>query len=261
MNEVLFEATGLTRRYRTSGRQHTAVDGVDLTVHAGATLGIVGESGSGKSTLLRMLLALDAPDAGTVHYRGHALRASHSRSLQWFRREVQTVFQDPRGSLDPRWTVGRSIAEPLRCLGVDGDHAGRVAEVLAAVGLDPEMAGRYPHEFSGGQCQRIALARAIAPGPRVLIGDEPVSAVDISTRAQVLDLLARLVRERGLTLIFVSHDLGVVRYLCEDVVIFRAGRIVERGAAQAVFTDPAHAYTRKLIDSVPRLPALPGGAP
>lgn len=251
MTEVLFEATGLTRRYR----RHTAVDDVDLTVRAGAALGIVGESGSGKSTLLRMLLALEEPDSGSVRYRG---REVHAGALRWFRREVQAVFQDPRGSLNPRWTIGRSIAEPLRCLGIDGDHAGRVAEVLADVGLDPGIAGRHPHEFSGGQCQRIALARAIAPGPRVLIGDEPVSAVDIATRAQVLDLLARLVRERELTLIFVSHDLGVVRHLCDDVVIFRAGRVVERGPAEDVFAAPSDAYTRKLIDSVPRMPAPPG---
>jgi peptide/nickel transport system ATP-binding protein len=230
------------------------VDGVDLTVPSGATLGIVGESGSGKSTLLRMLLALEEPDSGMVHYRGSALRASDPLSLRKFRREVQLVFQDSRGSLNPRWTVGRSLAEPLKHLGITGNHADRVAEVLAKVGLDPDVVDRYPHELSGGQCQRIALARAIAPGPRVLVGDEPVSAVDVSTRAQILDLLSNLVREQELTLIFVSHDLGVVRYLCEDVVIFREGRIVERGASAEVFANPQHAYTRKLIASVPRLP-------
>ncbi|KAA5830605.1 ABC transporter ATP-binding protein [Saccharopolyspora hirsuta] len=250
MTEVLFEATGLTRRYR----QCTAVDDVDLAVRAGAALGIVGESGSGKSTLLRMLLALEEPDSGAVRYRGHELRAGDAGKLRWFRREVQAVFQDPRGSLNPRWTVGRSIAEPLGCLGLDGDHAERVTEVLADVGLEPDVADRHPHEFSGGQCQRIALARAIAPGPRVLIGDEPVSAVDISTRAQVLELLGRLVRERELTLIFVSHDLGVVRHLCDDVVIFRAGRAVERGPAAEVLTTPSQPYTRRLVDSVPRMP-------
>jgi ABC-type glutathione transport system ATPase component len=254
VTEVMFKATGLARSYRAAGRTHAAVDGVDLTVLSGATLGIVGESGSGKSTLLRMLLALEESDSGTVHYRGRALRANDPVSLRGFRREVQLVFQDSRGSLNPRWTVGSSIAEPLKYLGTTGNHADRVAEVLAAVELDLEVVDRYPHELSGGQCQRIALARAIAPGPRVLVGDEPVSAVDVSTRAQLLDLLARLVREQELTLIFVSHDLGVVRYLCDDIVIFREGRIVEQGASVEVFANPRNAYTRKLIAAVPRLP-------
>ncbi|GLW10989.1 ABC transporter ATP-binding protein [Microtetraspora sp. NBRC 13810] len=260
----LLEAVGLRRGYplpRTSltGRRarREAVRDVSLRVEEGAALGIVGESGAGKSTLVRLLLALDRPDAGTVRYRGREVRPGRPSSLRWFRREAQIVLQDPMSSLDPRMTVARAVAEPLRALGVAGDRAAtaaRVAEVLTAVGLEPEMGRRYPHEFSGGQRQRIAIARALAPRPRILVGDEPVSALDVSVRAQVLDLLARLAATEGLTLIVVSHDLGVVRHLCDQVLILHEGAVAEHGPTARVLTDPAHPYTRRLLDAVPRLP-------
>lgn len=230
-----------------------ALDGVDLNVEAGRSVGIVGESGSGKSTLLRLLLGLDSPTAGTVRYRGEVLDRRDRGLLRRLRRDVQVVFQDPRSSLDPRMTVGAAIAEPLRSLKIPGDHRARVAEVLLAVGLDPDVIGRYPAQFSGGQRQRIAIARALAPAPSVLIADEPVSALDVSVRAQVVALLDRLRAEQGLTLVLVSHDIGIVGQLCEDTVVLHQGRVVERGATGQVLADPAEAYTRRLLAAVPRL--------
>ncbi|GAA2879606.1 ABC transporter ATP-binding protein [Streptosporangium fragile] len=261
MSGPLLEATGLHRSYplpRTSvtgPRSHRhAVRGVDLVLTEGSALGVVGESGAGKSTLLRLLLGLDRPDRGSVRYRGREVRPGSPATLRWFRREVQVVLQDPMSSLDPRMRIGRAVAQPLRSLGVPGDHGARVAEVLAAVGLEPEMGGRYPHEFSGGQRQRIAIARALAPRPKVLVGDEPVSALDVSVRARILDLLAGFVTTEGLSLIIVSHDLGVVRHLCDQVLILHDGTVAERGPAAGVLDRPAHPYTRRLLDAVPRLP-------
>jgi peptide/nickel transport system ATP-binding protein len=259
--EPLFEATGLGRSYRlprTSpfgppGVRH-AVRDVSLRLADGAALGIVGESGSGKSTLVRLLLGLDRPDAGTVRYRGRPVVAGRPRALRWFRREVQVVFQDPAGSLDPRMTVGAAVAEPLACLGVPGDHGERVDEVLRAVDLDPDVRGRYPHEFSGGQRQRIAIARALAPRPRVLVGDEPVSALDVAVRAQILDLLGTLAERHHLGLVLVSHDVGVVARLCDQIAVMRGGTVVEQGATGDVLSRPAHPYTRALLAAVPRLP-------
>nr|WP_261558189.1 ATP-binding cassette domain-containing protein [Frankia tisae] len=257
----LFEAEGLGRSYRlprTSpfgppGVRH-AVHEVTLRLADGAALGIVGESGSGKSTLVRLLLGLDRPDAGTVRYRGRPVVPGRPRALRWFRREVQVVFQDPAGSLDPRMTVGAAVAEPLACLGVPGDHRERVDEVLRAVDLDPDVRGRYPHEFSGGQRQRIAIARALAPRPRVLVGDEPVSALDVAVRAQILDLLGRLAQRHRLGLVLVSHDVGVVARLCDQIAVMRDGTLVEQGATDAVLSRPAHPYTQALLAAVPRLP-------
>ena len=262
MTASLLTGAGLTRHYplpRTSlfGPRATrvALDGVDVAIAEGASLGIVGESGSGKSTLVRILLGLDRPTSGTVHYRGRPIEPGRPRRLRWFRREAQIVLQDPLSSLDPRMTIASIIREPLVCLDVEEDHDARITEVLAAVGLDPAWRSRYPHEFSGGQQQRIAIARAIAPRPQLLVGDEPVSSLDVSVRVQILDLLRQLATDYDLTLVLVSHDLGVVRYLCDDVMVLRDGVAVERGRTAEVFSSPQHDYTRSLLAAVPRLPA------
>jgi peptide/nickel transport system ATP-binding protein len=232
-----------------------ALRGVDLELRAGQNLGIVGESGSGKSTLVRLLLALDRADAGTVRYRGRPVVAGPPRALRWFRREVQVVLQDPFASLDPRLRIGAIVSEPLECLRVPGHHRARVDEVLAAVELDPDSRDRYPHEFSGGQRQRIAIARALAPGPRVLVGDEPLSALDVAVRAQVANLLESLATDLGLTLVLVSHDLGAVARLCQQTAVMRDGEIVEYGPTAQVLDDPSHPYTQRLLSAVPRLPS------
>ena len=255
-----FEVTGVTRVFRSgAGEAVRAVDGVDLTVRPGQRLGIVGESGSGKSTLVRMMAALLAPTSGSIRFRGAEIAGLGERGLGELRRRVQMVFQDPRSSLDPRMRVGRIIAEPLRSPALRSEGMGRaerlrrVEEVMARVGLEPEMAARYPHEFSGGQRQRIAIARALAPGPSVLIADEAVSALDVSVRALVLNLIVDRVRDEGLALVFVSHDLAVVRHVCDSVVVMNAGRIVESGPVERVYADPQHPYTRELLASVPSI--------
>lgn len=261
MSELL-RARGVTRRFRLprstpfEGRRwFTALDDADLDVAEGQTLGIIGESGSGKTTLVRILLALDAPTAGSVSIGGREVRASASaRSLHWLRRETGIVFQDPYASLDPRMSVGRAIAEPLWALGLPGDRRARVAEVLEQVGLDADMADRYPHEFSGGQRQRIAIARAIVHRPRLLIGDEPLSALDVTVRAQILALLARLRAETNMAMILVSHDIGVVQSMCDDVVVMKDGRIIEEGPTEGVLLQPKAAYTRRLLAAIPTIP-------
>jgi peptide/nickel transport system ATP-binding protein len=220
----------------------TAVDDVSFDLFRGETLGVVGESGSGKTTLMRLLIGLLEPDQGRITYFGSARR-----------REVQMVFQDPATSLDPRMRVGASIGEPLRALHIGGDHQARIDALLTEVGLEPDMARRYPHEFSGGQRQRIAIARALAPHPRILLADEPASALDVSVRAQVLNLLEDLRLELGLTLVLVSHDLSVVRQLSDRLLVMRAGQVVESGPTDTVFRAPSHPYTRLLLDSIPRL--------
>ena len=254
-------ASGLTRRYAlprenlfAPRREMTALAPTDLEIADGEAIGVIGESGSGKSTLIRLLLGLDTPTAGTVTFDDRRVDARASaRSLHWLRRETGIVFQDPYASLDPRMTIERIVAEPLWALGIPGDHAARVREVLEDVGLEPEMAARHPHEFSGGQRQRIALARAIAHRPRVLVGDEPLSALDVTVRAQILELLAELRRRDGLTLILVSHDIGVVQSLCDTVAVMKDGEIVERGATADVLMHPQHAYTRRLLAAIPTI--------
>ncbi|MDQ6772987.1 MAG: ATP-binding cassette domain-containing protein [Candidatus Dormibacteraeota bacterium] len=246
---AVFEVDGAIRRYRLARtslfgprRSLAAVAGVSFAVRAGESLGVVGESGSGKSTLMRLLLGLERPDAGRVEYCGGSLQ-----------REVQVVFQDPAGALDPRMRVGEIVLEPLRVMRLPGDRAGRLAELLEAVGL-PETAARlYPHQFSGGQRQRIAIARALAPRPQVLLADEPVSALDVSVRAQILNLLQDLREAYGLTLVLVSHDLAVVRHLCDRVLVMRRGEIVEAGETRQIFRAPQHEYTRLLLASIPTL--------
>jgi peptide/nickel transport system ATP-binding protein len=248
-DEVLFDVEHVTRRYalprtRLFGprRTLTAVDDVSLQLRQEETLGVVGESGSGKTTLMKLLLGIENPDEGSIRYTGGSLR-----------HEVQVVFQDPASALDPRMRVNDIISEPLRVLGIAGDHRARVAELMDAVGLPQTYARRYPHEFSGGQRQRIAIARALAPRPRVLIGDEPVSALDVSVRAQILNLLEDLRVGFHLTLVLVSHDLSVVRHMTDRVVVMQHGRIVEEGTTRDVFRSPQHPYTRLLLDSIPRL--------
>ena len=240
-------------------RRRDSVALVDVDVADGSAVGIIGESGSGKSTLVRLLLALDAPSAGTVAFAGRPVDATASaRRLHWLRRETGIVFQDPYASLDPRMSVGRIVGEPLWALGLDGaggpgteGRRERVHEVLTHVGLDPDAAQRYPHEFSGGQRQRIALARAIVHRPRLLIGDEPLSALDVTVRAQILRLLGELRARDGLTLVMVSHDIGVVQSLCDQVVVMKDGRVVEEGPTEKVLQQPQTAYTRHLLASIP----------
>ena len=251
MSELLLSATGLTRRYDRRGP--AALDGVDVALHAGERLAVVGESGSGKSTLARLLLGLERPDAGQVTYRGRPVTPGSARRSRWFREKVQTVPQDPARSLNPRMRVGDAVREPLVCLRVAGDHPARVAELLVAVGLEPDAARRHPHEFSGGQRQRIAIARALAPRPEVLVADEPVSALDVVVRLQVVRLLAELSRTEDLALLVVSHDLGVVQHLAQRVLVLDAGRAVEEGPVEQVFGTPASPVTARLLDAVPTL--------
>ncbi|WP_320778690.1 ABC transporter ATP-binding protein [Streptomyces sp. CRN 30] len=253
MTPVL-ELTDVAARYR--GARTDVVSGVSLAVAPGESLALVGESGAGKTTLLRLLLGLARPTAGTVGFDGAPLSPRDREQMRRFRRSVQCVFQDPYSSLDPRRRVGSIVAEPLRSLGLDSraSAAPKVAAALVHVGLPADAAERYPHEFSGGQRQRIAIARAIVCEPRVLLADEPVSALDVTTRVKVVELLAELKRERGLTLVMVSHDLSVVASLCERTAVLERGRVVEQGATSQVLGAPAHPYTRRLLDSVPRLP-------
>ncbi|MFC7790143.1 ABC transporter ATP-binding protein [Microbacterium sp. MAHUQ-60] len=233
-------------------RTSTALQPTDLTIEAGESVGLIGESGSGKSTLVRLLLGLDRPTTGSVIVDGREVDATASaRSLHWLRRQTGLVFQDPYASLDPRMTAGQIIAEPLWALDIPGDRRARVREVLRQVGLDPTMADRHPHEFSGGQRQRVALARAIAHRPRILVGDEPLSALDVTVRAQILDLLRQLKQDEGLTLILVSHDIGVVQSLADTVAVMKDGVIVERGTTDAVLRRPAEDYTRALLAAIP----------
>lgn len=262
--QVIFDARQLTRVYGRGPRRVPALDRVDLTVHRGERLGVVGESGSGKSTLIRLLAALDSPTAGSVMFEGRPVTGRPERELGFLRRRVQLVFQDPRGSLDPRMKVRRIITEPLRSPLISRELAAldpdeRVRELMEAVGLDYAAADRYPHEFSGGQRQRIAIARALAPKPHVLIADEPVSALDVSVRAQVLNLLSELVDRYGLTMIFVSHDLRVVRHVCSTAVVLQHGRVVEAGPAASVFESPQQDYTRELLAAVPTFRSRPTG--
>ncbi|MFG2990090.1 dipeptide ABC transporter ATP-binding protein [Streptomyces sp. NPDC048257] len=248
------EAFGLRREFGRGRRRVAAVAGVSLAVHAGQTLGIVGESGSGKSTLGRMLVGLLEPDSGRVHRDGAPVSGITSG--------VQMVFQDPVSSLNPRRSVGESIADPLRTAGERDEAAvrARVGELLLRVGLEAEHYDRYPHEFSGGQRQRVGIARALAPRPRLIVCDEPVSALDVTTQAQVTALLAELQRELGIALVFIAHDLAVVRQVSDRVAVMRAGEIVEEGPVDEVYDRPAHAYTRQLLAAVPALdPGLAAG--
>ncbi|MDA0638168.1 ABC transporter ATP-binding protein [Nonomuraea sp. MCN248] len=238
--------TGLTRSYGP----RRVVDDVSFTLHAGETLGVVGESGSGKTTLARLALGLLEPDAGQVTLHRRPWSHRRERERRPLRPRVQLVSQNPLDSFDPRHTVGRLIAEPLR-VHRDARHE-RVLDLLARVGLPPETAARHPRELSGGQRQRVAIARALGPRPDVLVCDEPVSALDVSIQAQVLDLLADIQTEYGTAMVFISHDLGVVHHVADRVLVMKDGRVVEEGDVAEVFARPRHPYTRTLVDSVPR---------
>ena len=230
-----------------------ALDQVNLTVKPQVSCGIVGESGAGKSTILNLLLGLDHPTNGSVCWQGKSLNPQDRGQIRAFRRQVQAVFQDPRSSLDPRMKVGNIIAEPLRSLKIPGNHKERVSQVLQEVGLEAEMATRFPGQFSGGQRQRIAIARALAPKPGVLIADEPVSALDVSVKAGLIELLHELKRSLQLTIIMVSHDIAIVGQLCENIVVLKDGKVVESGPTKAILENPGQRYTSELLAAIPTL--------
>ena len=255
MAAPLLKVENLSVRFRLKNNQELqALNAISFSLQAGEMLGIVGESGCGKSTLLRTLLQLIQPACGYIEWQGQAINLQQSEHLQAFRRAVQGIFQDPLDALDPRMTVGDSIEEPLRALRPDLSKTARqarVAELLQAVGLHADMRNRYPHEFSGGQCQRIGIARALAVEPQLILCDEPVSALDVSIRGQIITLLAQLQRSHQLTLLFVSHDLGVVKQLCNRVMVLYLGRIMEVADTKSLYTQPLHPYTRLLLDAIP----------
>ena len=261
MSSPLLDVRALGKRY-SMPRAHplaaastlTALDDVSFTLEAGKTLGIVGESGSGKSTLARLVMALEAPSAGKVIFEGRDLHALTKEELRAARRHFQMVFQDPYSSLDPRMTVTRAVAEPLEQLEhlPKAERRERAAAMLDAVGLNAATdLDKYPHEFSGGQRQRIAIARALVTQPKLIVADEPVSALDVSVQAQVLNLMQDLQERFGLAYLFISHDLAVVDLVCDELIVLQHGRVVERGATDDVLTAPQQPYTRRLIEAVP----------
>jgi peptide/nickel transport system ATP-binding protein len=258
----LLEVSALVKTYRSAGvgpfarkNARPALDGVSFSMQQGRSFGIVGESGSGKSTLARIALALDRPDSGAVRLQGRSLFDLSRRELRPMRAHMQMIFQDPYGSLDPRQRVEKIVAEPLAALGgaTGAERRARVQASLEAVGLKASDASKHPHEFSGGQRQRIAIARALITRPKLVVADEPVSALDVSVQAQTLNLMSDLERESGVTFLLISHDLAVVAHICETTAVMYRGRIVEIGETAAMFGDPAHPYTRELVDATPRL--------
>jgi peptide/nickel transport system ATP-binding protein len=258
----LLEILDLVKTYRLPRQRLVApaprlraVDGVSFRVTAGRSFGIVGESGSGKSTLARAAIALEQPTSGEARLLGRAMNLASRAELRKMRAHMQMIFQDPYGSLDPRQRIARVIAEPLACLdGISRDEsASRVAEALAAVGLGASDGRKYPHEFSGGQRQRIAIARALITRPKLVVADEPVSALDVSIQAQVLNLMTDLQAQFGVTYLLISHDLAVVEHICDEIAVMYRGRFVETGSSEKLLAAPAHPYTRALIDAAPKL--------
>ncbi|MCO4319158.1 ATP-binding cassette domain-containing protein [Phyllobacterium sp. 21LDTY02-6] len=253
-SKPLLRVEGLRKSF--SANRHTvhALNGVSLALEQGETLGIIGESGSGKSTLGRIAVGLETPTAGELHVEGMRIDTMSPRLRRDKLRRCQMIFQDPYSSLNPRLPVGRQIGEGLFARGESDWRAidATVADLLDRVGLKREFAKRYPHEFSGGQRQRIAIARALAPDPHIVVADEPVSALDVSIQAQILDLLAELKKQGDLSYIFISHDMAVVARLCDRVAVMHRGRIVECGSVSAIIENPQHPYTRNLLDAVPR---------
>jgi len=252
---ALIEALGLVKQYGSLGR---TVDDVSFSIRRGETLGLVGESGSGKSTVARLLLRLGEPTAGVVRYAGKDLLSMNTREMRRMRRRMQIVFQDPFAALNPRMKVQEILAEPFAIhheRPAEG-LAARLVEMLRAVGLERSALSRFPHEFSGGQRQRINIARALALKPEFLVLDEPVSALDVSVGAQVINLLQELQRTNGLTYLFISHSMPLVRYLCDRVAVMRTGRLVEMGECEQVCDAPREEYTRQLIAATPEMPIL-----
>jgi ABC-type oligopeptide transport system ATPase subunit len=261
----LLEVSSLVRTYRVAGvgpfarkNARPALAGVSFSIEQGRSFGIVGESGSGKSTLARIALALDRPDSGMVRLQGRSLFEMPRRELRAARAHMQMIFQDPYGSLDPRQRVEKIVGEPLAALGgaTRAERRARVHASLEAVGLKASDAQKHPHEFSGGQRQRVAIARALITRPKLVVADEPVSALDVSVQAQTLNLMSDLEREAGVTFLLISHDLAVVAHICETTAVMYRGRIVEIGETAALFANPAHPYTRELVDATPRLDAV-----
>ena len=259
---TLLQVNELTRSYdlpRSSlfgpREQVHALRGVSLSLQAGKSLGVVGESGSGKSTLARLVMALDRPTSGSVQLLGRDLHQLSPDELRTARRDFQMVFQDPYGSLDPRQSVERIVTEPMAALerSSKAEMKERAAEVLAQVGLRSTDVDKFPHEFSGGQRQRIAIARALMTKPRLIVADEPVSALDVSVQAQVLNLMQDLQQQSGLSYLLISHDLAVVSHLCDEVVVMHQGQIVERGTPAELFTHAQHPYTQTLVQAVPQI--------
>ncbi|HEY8588151.1 MAG TPA: ATP-binding cassette domain-containing protein [Naasia sp.] len=265
---ALLEVEGLVKTYPGGGlpwrrRRVRALAGVSISVDRGRTLGLVGESGSGKSTLGRCVLGLTPVDSGAIVFDGQDVTALRARALSDFRRRVQPVFQDPYGSLDPRWSVGRSVRESLDVyrIGTPADRDARVRDLFDRVGLNPALAERLPSSLSGGQRQRVGIAAALASEPELIVADEPVSALDVSVQAQVLNLFLDLQQDLGVACIFVTHDLGVVEHVSDDIAVLYHGELVEQGPAARVLTDPQHAYTRTLLAAVPHTPVPAGGTP
>ena len=238
------------------GHRHVvhAVDGVSFDIARGETLGLVGESGSGKSTTGRVLLQLEKPTGGDIEFEGHRLTGLSKHALKPYRRQMQIIFQDPYASLNPRMKVGDFVEEPLivhKLFSSKDERRQRVAELFTTVGLDPSFINRYPHEFSGGQRQRVSIARAIALNPSFIVCDEPITALDVSIQAQIVNLFQDLQQQLGLTYLFIAHDLSMIRYLCHRVAVMLRGRIVEIGPTSAIFANPQHAYTRALLSAIP----------
>lgn len=267
LRSPLLQLQAVSKSYRLPRRQlwqapeflH-ALQGVDLKVYSGRNLGIVGESGSGKSTLARLAMGLDTPSSGQVLWDGHDIHSLRSRALRDMRRNYQMVFQDPYGSLDPRMRIAAILAEPLQALSRSSRSEQRelAEEALVEVGLHPSDLDKYPHEFSGGQRQRIAIARALITRPKLIVADEPVSALDVSIQAQVLNLMLDLQQRFGMTYLLISHDLAVVNHLCDEVTVMQQGKIVERGTPQQLFLHARHPYTQSLLNAVPQI--APGRA-
>lgn len=261
MSAPLLQVRGLTKHFQVDrsslfqrrGEVLRAVDGIGFELQRGRTLGLVGESGCGKSTTARLILRLIEPTAGTVTLEGVDVLGAAPAELQRLRREMQLVFQDPLSSLNPRMSVGVNIAEPLRFHGIGDRREGRARarELLEVVGLKSDDFERYPHEFSGGQCQRVAIARALILRPKLIVFDEPVSALDVSIRAQILKLLLQLQQDFGLTYVFISHDLSVIKRVCDQIAVMYLGQIVEHASSERLYRDPQHPYTQALLEAIP----------